>query len=85
MSLSDSFVRTPFARFINSTAGRIVRVAAGLLLMAWGYLHDQEAVGLVVMVLGGVPVLAGFQDYCLISALLGGPMRGARIREMVGK
>jgi len=33
------------------------------------------------MVAGLVPLAAGAFDWCLISALLGGPISGARIRE----
>jgi hypothetical protein len=41
-----------------------------------------ETAGIIVAVIGAVPLLAGAFDVCLISALFGGPLSGARIREL---
>jgi len=79
MSLADSFAQTGFARFINSPAGRIARIVAGLVLIAWGYTQRAESSGIILMVAGLVPLAAGIFHLCLISALLGGPISGARI------
>ncbi len=79
MSVADSFCETGFAQFINSPAGRIARIVAGIALIAWGYTQGGGSLGLVLMVVGLVPLLAGVFNWCLISALLGGPIRGALI------
>jgi len=79
MSLAESFARTGFARFVNSPAGRIARVIAGLGLIGWGYTQRAGSAGIVFMVVGLIPLAAGAFDLCLISALLGGPISGARV------
>jgi hypothetical protein len=79
MSLAQSFAQTGFARFINSPTGRIVRVVAGLALIGWGYTRRAETAGMILMVVGLIPLSAGSFDLCFISALLGGPISGARV------
>jgi hypothetical protein len=83
MSLAQSFGRSAFARFINSSVGRVLRVVAGAGLSAWGYVQygSGSGAGLALMLVGLVPLAAGLFDWCLISALLGGPLSGARIRN----
>lgn len=80
MRIAESFGRSGFARFVNSPAGRIARVVVGIGLIGWGYAQLPTGTGLVLIVLGLVPLVAGGFDLCLISALLGGPISGARIR-----
>jgi Protein of unknown function (DUF2892) len=79
MSIAESFGRSPFARFINSTAGRLARVIAGLALIGVGYVGLGGTAGIVVAAVGMVPLTTGSLNWCLISALLGGPINGARI------
>jgi hypothetical protein len=79
MSIAESFGRTGFAKFVNSPAGRVVRIVAGIGLIAWGYTGRGSGTALALMVVGLVPLAAGVFDLCLISALLGGPISGARI------
>jgi hypothetical protein len=81
MSLAESFGRSGFARFINSPAGRIVRLVAGIGLIGWGYTHRGSSTNLILMVVGLIPLATGAFDLCLISALLGGPIRGAQVRS----
>jgi len=81
MSIAESFGQTGFAQFVNSPAGRVSRLVAGIGLIAWGYAQRDSGTGLVLMVAGLVPLAAGAFDWCLISALLGGPISGARIRQ----
>jgi hypothetical protein len=64
---------------VNSPAGRVVRIVAGIGLIAWGYTGRGSGTALALMVVGLVPLAAGVFDLCLISALLGGPISGARI------
>jgi hypothetical protein len=81
MSVAESFGRSAFARFINTPTGRVVRILAGLVLIVWGYLQLPEVAGIVLIVIGLVPFVAGTFHLCLISALLGGPISGARIAQ----
>jgi len=79
MSVAESFGRTGFARFINTGVGRVARVVAGLALIAVGYTQRDAAWGLLVMLLGVAPLAAGAFNWCLISALLGGPLDGDKV------
>ena len=77
MSIAESFGRSGFAKFINSPAGRIARIVVGLALIVWGYTSG----GIVLIIIGLIPLAAGALDLCLISALLGGPISGKKLRE----
>jgi hypothetical protein len=79
MSLAQSFAQTGFAKFINSTPGRVVRIVAGLALIGWGYSLGAGPAGIILVVVGLVPLAAGVFNLCLVSALLGGPISGARV------
>lgn len=79
MSLADSFGRSGFARFINSPSGRVLRIVAGVGLIAWGYSLLGSAMGVVLIVVGCAPLAAGIFNLCLISALLGGPISGRQL------
>ena len=79
MSLAESFGRSGFAQFIKSPAGRIARIVVGLDLIAWGYFHSTGTAGVVFIVVGLLPLAAGLFNLCIISAVLGGPLSGARI------
>jgi hypothetical protein len=80
MNIAESFGRSVFARFVNSPAGRITRIVVGIGLIGWGYTQLSTGMGLALIVVGLVPLVAGALDLCLISALLGGPISGKRIR-----
>jgi len=70
----------PFVSFMASTAGRITRIVAGLVLIAWGLLGLTGAAGIVVAVIGMVPLAAGLFDFCIFAPLFGAPLGGAKIR-----
>ncbi len=78
--LEESFNRSGFSRFLNSPSGRVFRLAAGLGFLAIGYIFRGHTLGVVSMVWGVFPLSAGALDICYISALLGGPLSGNRIR-----
>lgn len=70
-----------FATFIASTAGRLVRIIAGLVLIAVGVWVIGGLWGIILAVVGVVPLFAGLWDVCIIGALfLGTPLRGDEIR-----
>jgi hypothetical protein len=81
MSIAESFGRSSFAQFINSRLGRQVRLVVGVALIAWGFIARSTAAGVILMMVGLVPLVAGAFDLCLISALLGGPISGSRIAD----
>jgi hypothetical protein len=78
--LEEAFNRSGFSRFINSPAGRIFRLAAGAGFLLVGYVYRGHALGVASMVWSVLPLSAGAFDICYISALLGGPLSGAKIR-----
>lgn len=79
MSIAESFGRSGFAKFVNTPAGRLVRVVVGIVLIALGYMSRGSAGGIILIVVGLVPLTAGTFNLCLISALLGGPIRGSQV------
>jgi hypothetical protein len=81
MKLAESFGRSGFAKYVNTTSGRIVRIIAGLAILGWGYVQLPGATGIVLIIVGLVPFTAGIFNLCLISALLGGTIKGKRIAE----
>ena len=70
----------PFVKFMASTAGRIVRIVAGVVLIAWGLMGLGGTTGIIVAVIGAVPLLAGLFDVCLFAPLFGNPISGPKIR-----
>lgn len=80
-TLEEGFNRSGFARFINSPAGRVFRLLAGTAFLVVGLLYRDHTLGLVSMAWSIVPLSAGVFDWCYISALLGGPLSGAKICE----
>jgi DUF2892 family protein len=74
------FAASGFGRFMASTAGRVFRIVAGLVLIAIGPLIIGGPTGYAVAVVGLVPLLAGLTDTCVISVIFGGPFSGAKIR-----
>ncbi len=79
--LGESFNRSGFSRFINSPAGRAFRFLAGVAFLVVGYVYRHHALGIVSVVWSILPLSAGALDLCYLSALLGGPISGAKIRS----
>jgi len=70
----------PFVKFMSSTTGRLVRIFAGLALIAWGLTGVGGATGVIVAVIGAAPLLAGLFDVCLFAPLFGNPISGRKVR-----
>ena len=70
----------PFIKFMASTAGRVTRVVAGIALVLWGLMGLDGGTGILVIVIGLVPLLAGLFDFCVFAPLFGAPLSGPRIR-----
>ena len=70
----------PFVKFMASTAGRITRIVAGIALIAVGLLVVQGTGGIIMAVVGLVPLVAGMFDFCVFAPLFGAPLSGPKIR-----
>jgi hypothetical protein len=81
MSLHQAFNQSGFSKFINSPAGRIFRLVVGIGFLVIGYLYRDHTLGVLSMVWSVVPLSAGAFDLCYVSAVLGGPLSGAKIRS----
>jgi Inner membrane protein YgaP-like, transmembrane domain len=72
-------------QFMASTAGRLTRIVAGVVLIGGGLLAIGGIVGIIIAAIGLVPLLAGAFDVCVFSALFGGPLAGSAIRALGGR
>jgi uncharacterized membrane protein HdeD (DUF308 family) len=72
---------TQLVSFMASSAGRIARIVAGIVLIALGLFVIEDTGGFVVAVIGVVPLLAGLVDICLFAPLFGKPLSGDAIRN----
>jgi hypothetical protein len=81
MSWDEAFNQSGFSKSLNSPAGRIFRLAAGTGFLVVGYVYRDHRLGVLSMAWGALPLSAGALDICYISAVLGGPLSGAKIRS----
>lgn len=70
----------PFVKFMASPNGRITRIIAGIILVALGQLVIHSVGGIVLFVVGLLPLLAGMFDFCVFAPLFGAPLSGKKIR-----
>ena len=70
------------AKFMSSVAGRVVRIIAGVALIAIGLALGGTGGG-VLAIVGLLPLLAGVFDFCVIGALFGAPLQGSKVRARV--
>jgi hypothetical protein len=68
-------------QFLASTTGRIIRIVAGMALILIGIFLVKDVGGLVIAVVGLVPLAAGLLDFCVFAPLFGEPFSGKAIRE----
>jgi len=71
-----------FAKLINSTAGRLLRIVAGIVMIGLGFFAIGGTAGLVVAAIGVIPLAAGIFDLCLLAPVLSVPWGGTKIRAM---
>jgi hypothetical protein len=81
MGNADKFNQSGFSHWINSTKGRIFRICAGIFFLAIGVMFRDNALGVASIVWSFFPLSAGLFDMCYISAALGGPLSGSKIRK----
>ena len=70
----------PIVSFLASPAGRAVRILAGIALVVWGLWGLGSTAGLLVAIVGLVPLIAGLFDFCVFAPLFGAPLSGPKIR-----
>lgn len=61
--------------FMQSGAGRITRIALGIVLLAIGNMV-QGVTGVVIGVIGVIPLVAGIVGVCLFAPLFGYTLHG---------
>lgn len=69
-----------FAKFMSSGVGRGLRIIVGLALIVIGVSSIGGTGGIILAVVGAVPLVAGALDVCLFAPLFGGPLKGAETR-----
>jgi hypothetical protein len=74
-----------FFRFIAGPAGRVIRIIAGVALVAIGLLLVQGLAGWILAIVGLVPLLAGIFDRCVFAPLFGLPFDGPRLRSRLSE
>jgi Inner membrane protein YgaP-like, transmembrane domain len=70
-----------FVKFMASPAGRITRIVAGIILITLGLLVVHGVVGIILAVVGPVPLLAGLFDFCVLAPIFGASLGGKQIRS----
>lgn len=70
-----------FAKFMTSMLGRSIRIVAGLALVVVGLLMIHGTAGIVLAVVGFVPLLAGIFNVCVFAPLFGGPFNGRNVQK----
>jgi hypothetical protein len=69
-------------KFLASTTGRWIRIIAGVALIAVGLLVVQNTGGIILAIVGLVPLLAGILDFCVFAPLFGASFSGKTIRSL---
>ncbi len=67
-----------FARFMAGTVGRLVRIIAGVALILVGLLVVRDTGGIILAIVGVLPILAGVFNVCLIAPIIGAPFSGSK-------
>jgi hypothetical protein len=71
-----------FIKFMVSTAGRITRIVAGLVLVYVGFFVMNNVGGYILAAFGLVPLLVGLCDFCVLAPLFSAPLSDKSIRKL---
>jgi hypothetical protein len=71
-----------FVKFMVSMAGRILRIIAGLAIIALG-IFVFPTLNWLFIIIGLIPLLAGIFDFCILAPLMGYFFSGKKTREKV--
>jgi len=70
-----------FVKYMATMNGRIIRIVIGALLVVLGLFGNlNQTLGIILMIVGLIPLGAGIFDVCLIAPLTGMPVDGKKIR-----
>lgn len=75
-----------FVTFMAGAAGRLLRIIAGLILIGVGvslFRSGNTVAGVIVAVVGLVPLLAGAFDVCIFAPFFRCPFQGSKVRQQV--
>ena len=72
-----------FAKFMSRGLSRGLRIVIGLALIVSGLFSVGGAGGILLAVVGTLPLLAGALDVCLFAPLFGAPLKGAEVRVKI--
>ena len=70
-------------KLLGSRSGRVIRIVAGLALITLGLAVVRGSGGVVMAMLGLLPLAAGVGDVCVLGPLFGLPFAGPRFRRAV--
>ena len=76
MGYAEGSKLVSFAKFMASQAGRLLRIVAGVALVALGRFATQSPLSVILLALGVVFVLVGVFNVCLLAPLMGLPLKG---------
>lgn len=76
-----AFATSSIGQFLVTGAGRLVRIALGVVIIGVGLGIVGGPAGAVLALVGVVPLAAGVFDVCVLSPLFGGPFSGRAIRD----
>jgi len=71
-------------RFMASNTFRVLKAVSGLYLIILGVFYP-ESNGLALALVGGMMLLAGLMDFCLLAPLFGYPFLGDDLRKAVSE
>jgi hypothetical protein len=67
-----------FVTFMRSSAGRGARIVAGIAIIVVGLAVVKGTAGVVIAVIGLVPLAAGVFNFCLFAPLFGMDLMGRK-------
>jgi hypothetical protein len=70
-----------FAKFMAGPVGRAARIILGVALIVVGLASVGGTGGIILAVIGVVPILAGGLNFCLIAPIIGAPFSGRKALE----
>ena len=73
-----------FVKFMVSMSGRILRIVAGLAIIAIGIFLLPNVKWLLIII-GLIPLSAGIFDFCILAPLMGYYLSGKKNRERVNR
>jgi hypothetical protein len=74
-----------FAWLMNTVFGRWSRVVGGSAMIVGGLAFLGGPAGVLLAVVGLVPLLAGMLDICVLAPVIHTPFAGQKVRDILGR